>query len=740
MFTKYLKLITLVAILSLVLLTGSVALAQTMPNTPGVCSTEDAANFPGCNPPINVGSTIQTRKGDLVLEKGLSLNGVLQMWGDLKMRREKFISFDIGYFSNSNINRIFADALGVLNIYGGKNSTTVPGPLNVKIYDNLNVAATTTSANIQATNNIYAKSYYVCATPTSCTSFTGSTGDSQWTPSGTNIYNNNTGNVGVGKSNPSYKLDVAGAIGWGSPANRGVLGYFDDKVSLRFDSKLYFGALSSSKQLVTLTKDGLFGIGTNDPVTELDVRGDVTVSGTTTVNGRVGIGTKSPVTKLEVSGNGYNNSRINVRSTDADPATVTVQADNSAENGDRAILGKFGSTGDANANQAFITNIGTGAINFYQNPATNPTPVMTLDGNTNVGIGTTSVATGLKLNVAGKVGATEYCDEKGENCKVAAALGGDSNWAKDINNNITNTNTGKVGVGMTPTTGPLSPQQKLQVRGGIYLAEGHITGMDEDGLKVQSYLAGIDMKNVDEQNGQIAFTTAKDRVYSEKMRVTSDGSVGIGVTGPTAKLHIGTVEDKQSLRIEGPSSANGAQVSLSLGGNGEVQVDKPGVVGGRFIIKDNGKVGIGTALPESTLDVVGTVRSGALIITNLGKNVLGNVIDLGADTVGREQNAGKIAYEKFGDQNALDIVGAGTENGNRLVRIYDNLSVNGTTTTNTLVVNNVCTGTGDDQVCNSTLGDGNWVKTDNNISNSNTGGVGIGTTDLGAKLTVNSLG
>jgi microcystin-dependent protein len=47
---------------------------------------------------------------------------------------------------------------------------------------------------------------------TAWVSLTSGNPDNEWSKNGTNIYNNNSGNVGIGQTNPSTKLDVAGIV------------------------------------------------------------------------------------------------------------------------------------------------------------------------------------------------------------------------------------------------------------------------------------------------------------------------------------------------------------------------------------------------------------------------------------------------------------------------------------------------------------------------------------------------
>lgn len=80
--------------------------------------------------------------------------------------------------------------------------------------------------------------------------------------------------------------------------------------------------------------------------------------------------------------------------------------------------------------------------------------------------------------------------------------------------------------------------------------------------------------------------------------------VGIGNSSPSYKLHIGSANN--SLRIEGPASNSGTN-AISVGGYGDIEIDAPGIAGGRFVIKENGNVGIGTISPSSKLSINGDI-------------------------------------------------------------------------------------------------------------------------------------
>ena len=92
--------------------------------------------------------------------------------------------------------------------------------------------------------------------------------------------------------------------------------------------------------------------------------------------------------------------------------------------------------------------------------------------------------------------------------------------------------------------------------------------------------------------------------------------------------------------------------ALSLPANGLT-------VGTNQLVVSGGKVGINTTAIHEALTIGGN----------------GSAIELGSDVVGKEIDAGKIGYQKF-TVDALDIVGAGTNNFNRKIKFWNEAGAN----------------------------------------------------------------
>ncbi|MFC1550181.1 hypothetical protein ACFL46_02695 [Candidatus Neomarinimicrobiota bacterium] len=118
--------------------------------------------------------------------------------------------------------------------------------------------------------------------------------DGDWTPSGNNIYNSNSGNVGLGTSSPDSLLDVVGTIktqGFMMPTGA------EDGAKLTSDAdgnaswvqtiiieKIELQLWDSTGNDIYNKNTDFVGIGTETPATKLDVDGVITATGGNSTN------------------------------------------------------------------------------------------------------------------------------------------------------------------------------------------------------------------------------------------------------------------------------------------------------------------------------------------------------------------------------------------------------------------------------------------------------------------------
>jgi len=102
--------------------------------------------------------------------------------------------------------------------------------------------------------------------------------DTLWSPSGNNIYNTNSGYVGIGTPNPSAKLDVRGEVALNDYALKFRSGT-DAWHTMWFQSGGLFVKENEGLEFqmglglnkIKFTSDGNVGIGTLDPDAKLDL-------------------------------------------------------------------------------------------------------------------------------------------------------------------------------------------------------------------------------------------------------------------------------------------------------------------------------------------------------------------------------------------------------------------------------------------------------------------------------------
>ena len=373
------------------------------------------------------------------------------------------------------------------------------------------------------------------------------------------------GNVGIGNTNPQFPLHV----GNGSSSEQIMIQSNGGGATLRFydsvndsggdryqmighldtTSKLQFSATSSGEIAMSINSDGRIGMGTTNPAVKLTVVGAISSSGATYVGGNLSVGTT------------YNGFAANIAGT-----TYVIGGSVWVNDGYGYVNASSGNTGffPSASSDIKINSAGT-------------TRLFIASGSGNVGVGTDSPI--YKLQIAGSTyvnGGTMFLDS-GEYIR----WGNSTQGIRGVNDTslefVAGSSTrmyvsasGNVGIG---TSSPESIVHIAQANSGgktiLYIDnnagsalnnEATIKFSVDSGATVSNGGAEISTINVNAGSGNsdLTFKTFNSSTgLTEKLRITNNGNVGIGLTNPDTKLTVAGLTNSYG-NVYGFTTFNGA--------------------------------------------------------------------------------------------------------------------------------------------------------------------------------------
>jgi hypothetical protein len=594
------------------------------------------------------------------------------------------------------------------------------------------------------------------------------------------------GNVGIGTTNPATKLVVSNAGTSGFEVD--PIGGIGSGVLLQAYNRSTSAYMAQSYYALSHT----FNVGSGAGTRALDI----------TSAGRVGIGTSSPGYLLDVKeGNttfvaSFTNTTTQTfisigNSTDANYSGLALYSDSGTGQMFKNGTGSNSFGGNASLN---IYN-SNGSIAFHPNNISN---VMFITGSNGgrVGIGTTSPVSRLQSNnvstynssipsgaiVASNLSSGDAIVDIGVDSTSLGYIQSRNINSTTVYNLLLNPIGGNVGIGTT------SPSQKLHIAENnttSYVASS-VSLIQPDGganLLIQNTGTGgfssLRFVSLNGSNaiGYIGFDNSTASVggdfvigqrnggssYTEQVRITNAGNVGIGTTSPSASLNIASDGNTQ-FTITRTNASNSKQFNINVESDSQTSISydsnsplvigtstNPGTQAGfteRMRITSIGTVGIGTSSPTSvyrlTIDGAGTSGNplGGITFRQGGTDTLyfGNVST--ANTTDWEMWNPRNGYMRFATNNAERMRIA--SNGSIQFNAYGSGTFTGTATQKLAVdssgnVIEIPIGAGPVDGSGTANYITRWSDTDTITTSSiyeNSGNIGIGTTSPSARLSL----
>lgn len=454
----------------------------------------------------------------------------------------------------------------------------------------------------------------------------------QWATSGNDIYNTNTGNIGIGSGSsftPVEKLDVRGNLNLGtvglsstlkiySSANTGTGSY--GTILTRSSGGIEItggGGSAATENAFYVTAYAYPGLDNTYSLGSTSLRwSNLQVgTGTSSFAGKVGIGTTTPDQTLHVhkgsAGTVSSDSFSVLTLENNDHVTLQMLSPN---NKTEYIF--FGDVDNNDVGQIRYSH-SDNALSFV----TNTSQRMIIDSSGKVGIGTATPR--QQLDVAG--GGIELDNNQSIYWRNAAN-------SADVNlMRLDSTNTVVFG----PTTGSVFPDYEfnegfssiptLRIKGGnvgIGRSTDPTVGMLEVGGSIVLYsdasnkragIAGVDRGS---GAGGLGFSTLTAGTFTGKMEIDNIGNVGIPTINSSAKLYIEETSNntaKAGLRIINngtPTIGYGLHVTKvgAAGNNIAGYFSASGGTNNYGLIVENGNVGIGTDTPARKLHITDAMR------------------------------------------------------------------------------------------------------------------------------------